>query len=84
MGELIFQSIDGRTSVTDILDHSQIVLPDRGTGGEFRVCLAEELEKGIWCCDNLSLNGCDLVSVKWAGVDTSWSLPKVWVLAHRL
>lgn len=42
MGELIFQSIDGRTSVTDILDHSQIVLPDRDWGGEFRVCLPGE------------------------------------------
>lgn len=46
--------------------------------------LETQLEKGIWCCDNLSLNGRDLVSVKWAGVDTSWSLPKVWVLARRL
>lgn len=61
MGELILQSIDGRTSVTDTLDHSQIVPPDRGRGGELRVCLAGEMEKRIWCWWQLSLKGHDLV-----------------------
>lgn len=48
IGELIFQGIDGRTSATDILDHSQIALPARNRGGEFRVCFANERKKRIW------------------------------------
>jgi len=48
MGELIFQGIDGRTSATDILDHSWIALPARNRGDEFRVCFANEGKKTIW------------------------------------
>lgn len=42
IGELIFQSIDGRTSATDTLDHSEVALPARNGGHEFRVCVANE------------------------------------------
>lgn len=54
MGELILQSIDGRTSVTDIPDHSQIVLPDRDWGGEFRVCWLKSWRREFGADDNLA------------------------------
>lgn len=42
------QGIDGRTSVTGILDGSQIALPARNRGDEFGMCFASKIKERIW------------------------------------
>lgn len=60
MGELIFQSIDERTSATDSLDHRSFYQTQTGEGS-LEFALLKSWRREFGADDNLSLHGRGLV-----------------------